>query len=103
MPQPGDAPTGKAPALGPPTGPGICPPEDAALGTMVIAPGSSDIVDFRANELGLLGYPRVPPVHQLEVGGGKCGADLHASCSHEATAKADIGYSGLGCSTTNAG
>jgi hypothetical protein len=61
MPQPGDVPTGKAPALGPPTGPGICPPEDATLGTMVIAPGSSDIVDFRANELGLLGYPRVLP------------------------------------------
>jgi hypothetical protein len=62
MPRPGDASGGEAPTPMLPRGPGSCPPEDAALGVVVLALGSSDVVDFGANELGLSGYPRVPPL-----------------------------------------
>jgi hypothetical protein len=49
MPRPGDASGGEAPTTGPPRDPVFRPPEDA----MVSTPGSSDIVDFWPNELGL--------------------------------------------------
>jgi hypothetical protein len=62
MPQPGHASGGEAPTPGPPRGPGFRSPEVTALGTLVSAPESSDIVDFRSNEPGLSGYPRVSPL-----------------------------------------
>jgi hypothetical protein len=62
MPWPRDASGGEAVALGPPRGSGFCPAEDAALGTVVSAPRSSDIVDSGVNELGLSGYPRALPL-----------------------------------------
>jgi hypothetical protein len=49
MPRPGDASGGEAPTTGPPRDPIFRPLEDA----MVSTPGSSDIVDFWPNELGL--------------------------------------------------
>jgi hypothetical protein len=60
-PRPGDASNGDASAPGFLRGPGSCLPGDTAPGDTIPSLGSSVIVDSWANELGLLGYPRVPP------------------------------------------
>jgi hypothetical protein len=61
-----DAPGGDASASG------SRQPRDAAPAGTIPAPGSSDIVDSGAIELGLMCYPRVPPPHSswMQVEGG---------------------------------
>jgi hypothetical protein len=61
IPQPRDAPSGEAPVAGPSWGPSFHPPEDVALIAVVTAPGSLDIVDFGADEVGMPCYPRASP------------------------------------------
>jgi hypothetical protein len=62
MPRPGDASAGKALAPRQLRGPCFRSLKGATLGTVVSAPGSSNIVDFGANELGLPGNPIAPPL-----------------------------------------
>jgi hypothetical protein len=57
-----DAPDGDASYPESPRGPGSRPPGDVVPGDVISAPGSSDIVDIRANERGLSGYPKVLPL-----------------------------------------
>jgi hypothetical protein len=66
------APGGDASALGCLRGPGSRPPGGTASGDVISTTRSLDIVNSRANELGLPGYPRVPPPHASwrEVEGG---------------------------------
>jgi hypothetical protein len=79
-PQPEDVTNGDASApgsLGGPywdlvaSGPGLSPPRDAGPGDMILAPGSSDIVDPGAAEKGLPGYPGAlsPPTNRRQVEG----------------------------------
>jgi hypothetical protein len=83
MPWPENASDGEAPAPGPLRGPGFRPPEDATLGAMASALGSSHTMDFRANELGLSGYPRAPP---LSASSRQVEGAVELTCSQVAAA-----------------
>jgi hypothetical protein len=67
-----DAPDGAALILGPPRGQDFRPPRGTASDDVMSIPGSFDIVDFKASELGLSGYPRAPllPASLRQVVGG---------------------------------
>jgi hypothetical protein len=56
-PRPKEVPSGGSSTPGPPRGLGSHPPRDTSLGDSMPVPGSLDIMDSGANELGLSSYP----------------------------------------------
>jgi hypothetical protein len=59
-PRPEDAPDGAALIIGSPRGPSFSQPRGTSSDDTMSIPGSLDIMDFRAGQLGLLGCPKVP-------------------------------------------
>jgi hypothetical protein len=81
-PQPEDASGGAAPILGSLRGPNFWLPRGPTSNDMMHVLGSFDTVDLGAGKLGLLGYPRAPP---LLASWGQVVGGAKFTCSQGAT------------------